>query len=334
MRTAVVLFTRDLRVHDNHALSTAAREAERIVPLFVFDDAILGSAFARPNRVAFLLDALRDLHASLTPRGARLVLRSGDVVAETLAVARNVGAEEVLVTEDASAYAQRRQQRLEHACRGDRVALRVTPGVTVAPLQSIETSSDDHYSVFTPFYRAWSSAPRRPVESCAAAAVVCRPALLARQAARAQPPRRRQPVARASAGRRDRGPAAALHVAARRRRPVSRPVATTSKRTRRLAACRRTSTSVAFRRWKSQCELRRSPVQHPSCANLRGATSSTNCSPRDRRRRTRTCVRAVIDGAASARRSRRGRTARPATRSSTPACDSFCARGTCTTALG
>ena len=40
MRTAIVLFTRDLRVHDNLALSTAADEAERIVPLFVFDDAV------------------------------------------------------------------------------------------------------------------------------------------------------------------------------------------------------------------------------------------------------------------------------------------------------
>ena len=47
MRAAVVLFTRDLRVHDNLALSTAAREAERVVPLFVFDDAILGSASAK-----------------------------------------------------------------------------------------------------------------------------------------------------------------------------------------------------------------------------------------------------------------------------------------------
>jgi len=60
VRTAIVLFTRDLRVHDNLAFSTAAHEAERIVPLFVFDDAILGSAFGRPNRVAFLLDALGD----------------------------------------------------------------------------------------------------------------------------------------------------------------------------------------------------------------------------------------------------------------------------------
>jgi deoxyribodipyrimidine photo-lyase len=164
VRTAIVLFTRDLRVHDNLALSTAAHEAEQIVPLFVFDEAILGSAFARPNRVAFLLDTLHDLDASLAQRGARLVLRSGDVVTETLALARNVGAEAVFVAEDASGYAQRRQRLLEEACRVDRIALRVTPGVTVAPLRSIETSSGGHYSVFTPFYRAWSRAPRRQVE--------------------------------------------------------------------------------------------------------------------------------------------------------------------------
>jgi len=164
VRTAVVLFTRDLRVHDNLALSTAASEAERIVPLFVFDDAILGSAFARPNRVAFLLDALRDLDASLTRRGGGLVVRSGDVVAETIALARDVEADAVFVAEDASGYAQRRQRLLEEACRGNRIVLRVTPGVTVAPLRSIETGSGSHYSVFTPFYRAWSNAPRRPIE--------------------------------------------------------------------------------------------------------------------------------------------------------------------------
>jgi deoxyribodipyrimidine photo-lyase len=134
------------------------------VPLFVFDDAILGRGIARPNRVAFLLDALRDLEASLTARGAHLVLRSGDVVLETVALARDVGAEAVFVAEDASGYAQRRLQRLECACRDHRITVRVVPGVTVAPLQSIKTSSGGHYSVFTPFYRAWSKAPRRQVE--------------------------------------------------------------------------------------------------------------------------------------------------------------------------
>jgi len=165
VRTAIVLFTRDLRVHDNFALATAAVEAEQIVPLFVFDDGILRSEFARPNRIAFLIDALRDLDVNLTSRGSRLLVRSGDVVGETLLLARHVGAEAVFVAEDASSYAQWRQRRLEDGCRSNRIALRVTPGVTVAPLRSITTSSDEHYSVFTPFYRAWSNAPRRPIKA-------------------------------------------------------------------------------------------------------------------------------------------------------------------------
>jgi deoxyribodipyrimidine photo-lyase len=164
VRTAIVLFTRDLRVHDNPALSIAARDAERVVPLFVFDDGIMETAFARPNRISFLLDALRDLDASLAQRGARLVLRSGDVVEETVALARDVKAEAVFVAEDASGYAQRREQRLQRACRDGGIVLRRTPGVTVMPLGSLETSSGSHYSVFTPFYRAWSDAPWRPAE--------------------------------------------------------------------------------------------------------------------------------------------------------------------------
>ena len=155
---------RDLRVHDNLALSTAAREAEQVVPLFVFDDAILRRTSGRPNRVAFLLDALRDLDASLVRCGAGLVVRRGDVVAETIGLAQDVGAEAVYVAEDASGYAQRRRRLLEDACRVARIGLRVTPGVTVVPLLSLETSSRGHYSVFTPFYRAWTDAPWRPVE--------------------------------------------------------------------------------------------------------------------------------------------------------------------------
>ena len=54
--TAVVFFTRDLRVHHHPAPAAAVERAERVLPLFVLHDAIL-AGFAAPNRVAFLLDA-------------------------------------------------------------------------------------------------------------------------------------------------------------------------------------------------------------------------------------------------------------------------------------
>ena len=46
MDTAVVVFTRDLRLHDNPALHLACARARQVVPLFVLDPAIP----APPNR--------------------------------------------------------------------------------------------------------------------------------------------------------------------------------------------------------------------------------------------------------------------------------------------
>ena len=89
-RTAIALFTRDLRVHDNPTLQAAVEQAERVLPVFVLDEAILGSAYLAPNRTSFLVDALRDLDTSLRERGCDgLVVRRGDPVEETVAYFHN-----------------------------------------------------------------------------------------------------------------------------------------------------------------------------------------------------------------------------------------------------
>ena len=145
MRTAIVLFTRDLRVHDNPALSAAVREAERVVPLFVRDDAI----DAAPNRLAFLHESLRDLDLSLRRRGAALVVRRGDTAAEVARVAQATGAEAVHASRDVSAFAERRDARLAGI-----VPLRLHDGLTVVPLDELHP-----YRVFSPYYRAWQGVP-------------------------------------------------------------------------------------------------------------------------------------------------------------------------------
>lgn len=160
MSTAIVLFNRDLRLRDNPALAAAAR-AERTVPLFVLDEALLASRFAAPNRVAFMLEALRDLDASLRRVGARLYVRRGDPVREAVAVARECGAAELHVGGDWSAYARRREQRLVRACAAERIELRVHPGVTVVAPGAVTPAGGDHFKVFTPYHRAWLAATKR-----------------------------------------------------------------------------------------------------------------------------------------------------------------------------
>jgi deoxyribodipyrimidine photo-lyase len=160
IETALVLFNRDLRVHDHPALSAAAR-AERTVPLFVFDEKLLGSRFAAPNRVAFMLEALQDLDERLRKAGARLFVRRGDPVREAVAVARECGAGAIHVSADWSAYARARETRLARVCAEERIEFTAHPGVTVVPPGAATPAGGDHFKVFTPFHRAWSGLPWR-----------------------------------------------------------------------------------------------------------------------------------------------------------------------------
>jgi deoxyribodipyrimidine photo-lyase len=161
MSCAVVLFTRDLRVRDHPALAAAAREAEHVVPLFVLDDVLLHGSCGAPNRLAFLLDSLRDLDGSLRERGARLALRCGDPVEEALRVAGECDASAIHMSDDFSAYARRRRQRLAAECGRVGVRLRTHAGVTVAEPGELVPGGGDHYRVFTPYWRVWSEQPRR-----------------------------------------------------------------------------------------------------------------------------------------------------------------------------
>ena len=160
MKVAIVLFNRDLRLRDNPALAAAAK-AERIVPLFVLDEQLLGSRFAAPNRVAFMLEALADLDEALRRTGARLFVRRGDPVAEAVAVARDCGAEEIHASADWSRYARRREERLRRACGEERIEFHAHPGATIVTPGTATPAGGDHFRVFSPYRRAWEDVPAR-----------------------------------------------------------------------------------------------------------------------------------------------------------------------------
>jgi len=154
METAIVVFTRDLRLHDNPALHQACQRARQVVPLFVVDPAIP----APPTRARFLADSLADLRQQLRQRQADLVIRPGDPAAEIITVARKTQASAVFMADDVSRYAARRRQRLERECARHRLDLAFTPGLTVIPPGDLTPANGDHYQVFTPYWRAWLGA--------------------------------------------------------------------------------------------------------------------------------------------------------------------------------
>ena len=161
--TEIVWFRRDLRVRDHPALHGAVRDADRVVPLFVVDPAIVEGPAASGPRASFLAGCLRDLDAALRERGGRLVVRHGDPADVLVALADEVGARAVRWTSDAAPYAQRRDERVAEALQKAEVEVVPSPGQYVADPSAPRTGQGKPYVVFTPFGRAWDHLDRRKV---------------------------------------------------------------------------------------------------------------------------------------------------------------------------
>ena len=157
---ALVLFTRDLRVHDHPALAEACRLAEDVVPLFVLDPGLSG---ASPNRTRFLVECLVDLDRNLRRRGSGLFVRRGDPAAEAVRLAVETGRDAIFLTRDVGSYGTARLIRLRSLGATAGIEVREFAGHAVVGPGDVTPSGRTAYHVFTPYQRAWSALPLRPV---------------------------------------------------------------------------------------------------------------------------------------------------------------------------
>ncbi|WP_375485568.1 cryptochrome/photolyase family protein [uncultured Mycobacterium sp.] len=157
MAVTMALFTRDLRVHDNPVLTAAQHAGDALVPLFVLDEAIVASSYMTPNKAGFLAAALAELDDQLRRRSGRLILRGGQVVTEVERLVSELSITEVHVASDVSAYSRRREHRLQQCLARHGCSLKVhSSSVTVSePAELTPAGGQDHFAVFTPYYRKW-----------------------------------------------------------------------------------------------------------------------------------------------------------------------------------
>ncbi len=156
-----MLFTRDLRLTDNPALTAAARGGA-VVPLFVWDPRILAAAGGNASRLGFLLDSLYDLDAGLRTAGGGLVSRTGPWAKTVIQTARAAGAARIHLAADVSGYAAARLESLRRAAEGTGIAVACHPGVTAVEPAAVR-GPGGAYQVFTPYYRRWLAAGWRRV---------------------------------------------------------------------------------------------------------------------------------------------------------------------------
>ena len=155
--TALFWFTRDLRVRDHPALRAALDGHDHVIPVFCFDDRLLGGRHASGPRTQFLLECLRELDGALRERGSGLVVVHGRPERELPRLARETGASEIHCSADSGPFAADAGRAIEPVELCEHL-----PG----PARGRRPRRAQHrpgtpFRVFTPFHRAWLNAPRR-----------------------------------------------------------------------------------------------------------------------------------------------------------------------------
>jgi deoxyribodipyrimidine photo-lyase len=176
-RTVLTWFRRDLRLHDNEALTEAAT-AEAVLPVYCFDPDTYGQApyggadsfvFEKTggHRARFRRGSVVDLRARLRDAGSDLFVRNADPRAALPDLAAAVGADAVHLHTDPAPEELAVENEVADRLRSDGVDVRRFWGHTLYHVNDLPTRYTGISDTFTPFRKSVESnasvrAPRPP----------------------------------------------------------------------------------------------------------------------------------------------------------------------------
>lgn len=140
----ILWFRRDLRVRDNPLLSLKGE----VLPIFIFDPAILGELDKDDKRMGFIMHHVQKLKQGLQERGLDLAIfhDTPKRVFETLAP---LGFDEVVASGDFDTYATTRDREISHI-----LPFNLLNDTYVFEPEELLKKDGSPYLVFTPFYNA------------------------------------------------------------------------------------------------------------------------------------------------------------------------------------
>ncbi|MDX2244847.1 MAG: FAD-binding domain-containing protein [Leptolyngbyaceae cyanobacterium bins.302] len=160
--TDLILFwhRRDLRIADNLGLAAARQRSQKVVGVFCLDPNILQRDDVAPARVTYMIECLQALHDRYLQAGSQLLILKADPREGIVRLARALEAKAVFLNQDVEPYGRDRDRTVAAALRDQ--------GIEVCPFwdqllhapKEITTGAGQPYTVYTPFWRNWSSKPK------------------------------------------------------------------------------------------------------------------------------------------------------------------------------
>lgn len=157
-KLAIFWFRRDLRLDDNAGLYHALRSGSPVLPLFIFDRAILDQLENKADRrVEFIHAALSDMQAQLQQRGSSLEIHHGfplDVFRHLTAGYIVTG---VFTNTDYEPYARERDEAVKKLLAEKSIPFHSYKDQVIFEKSEVVKDDGKPYTVFTPYSRKWKA---------------------------------------------------------------------------------------------------------------------------------------------------------------------------------
>lgn len=151
-------FRRDLRLHDNAALYHALKDANPVVPIFIFDKNILDELEDKKDRrVEFIHDALEKMQAQLVKKGSTLDVRYGFPDKIFTDLCKEYTIEKVFTNHDYEPYAKQRDQGIVKLLTSHGASLQTFKDQVMLERNEVLKDDGKPYTIFTPYSRKWKS---------------------------------------------------------------------------------------------------------------------------------------------------------------------------------
>ena len=155
----LVWFRRDLRCHDNAALTAALQQCAQVHCTFVFDRVILDSLPRQDRRVEFIRESLVELDGNLRTLAAKpdagLIVCHGQAAEEVVQLAQALGVDAVFAAHDYEPQAVARDESVRRQLQDLGIAFQTVKDHVIFERRELLTQAGHPYGVFTPYMRAW-----------------------------------------------------------------------------------------------------------------------------------------------------------------------------------
>ena len=148
-------FRRDLRLEDNVGLFHALQSDENVLPIFIFDDAILSQLQKDDARVTFIHEQLEKLQNQLEAFGKSLAVFHGKPLEIFKKIISENKIKTIYTNHDYEPYARKRDLELFHFFKEQNITFKTSKDQVV--FEKSEVTKDDGlpYVVYTPYSNKW-----------------------------------------------------------------------------------------------------------------------------------------------------------------------------------